>query len=213
MIPNPLPTDIFKPWPKRLAREMFGLPADTPLVLFGATKGCHYPIKGWSLLEPALRSLADEIPGLHAVVFGQSAPPSPLQLGVPIRFVGRLHDDQSLAILYSAADVMVVPSRMEAFGQTASEAQSCGTPVVAFNATGLMDVVEHKVSGYLAEPFSSRDLANGITWILSDTQRYERVSSEARQRAIRLWREDVVVNQYHGLYQEVLRQQSSYALK
>jgi glycosyltransferase involved in cell wall biosynthesis len=213
VIPNPLSTDTYQPWPKRLAREMFGLPADTPLVLFGAFKGCHYPIKGWSLLEPALRLLADEIPGLHAVVFGQTAPPSPLQLAVPVRFVGRLHDDQSLAMLYSAADVMVVPSRMEAFGQTASEAQSCGTPVVAFNATGLMDVVEHKVSGYLAEPFSSRDLANGIAWILSDPQRYERVSSEARQRAIRLWREDVVVNQYHRLYQEVLRQRSSNGLK
>ena len=213
VIPNPLPTDIYQPWPKRLARRMFGLPDDTPLVLFGAIKGCHYPIKGWSLLESALRLLADEIPGLQAVVFGQSAPPSPLQLGVPVRFVGRLHDDQSLAMLYSAADVMVVPSRMEAFGQTASEAQSCGTPVVAFNATGLKDVVEHKVSGYLAEPFSSRDLADGIAWIFSDPQRYERLSSKARQRAIRLWSEDVVLNQYHGLYQQVLRQRSSYALK
>ena len=212
VIPNPLPTDTYKSWPKHLAREMFGLPSDIPLVLFGAIKGCHYPIKGWSLLEPALRLLADEIPRLHAVVFGQSSPVSPLQLGLPVRFVGRLYDDQSLAMLYSAADVMVVPSRMEAFGQTASEAQSCGTPVVAFNATGLMDVVEHKLSGYLAEPFSSRDLANGIAWILSDPQRYERLSSEARHRAIRLWSEDVVVTQYHCLYQEVLRQRSSYGL-
>jgi len=212
VIPNALPTDIYQPWPKRLARRMFGLPADIPIILFGAMKGCHYPIKGWSLLEPALKLLAGDIPGVQAVVFGQSAPATPMKLGLPVQFVGRLHDDQSLAMLYSAADVMVVPSRMEAFGQTASEAQSCGTPVVAFNATGLMDVVEHKVTGYLVEPFSSRDLANGIAWILSDPQRYKQVSSQARHRAVRLWSEDVVVPQYLSLYQSALHQRSSFGL-
>lgn len=204
VIPNPLPTDIYQPWPRHLARKMFGLPADAPLVLFGAIKGCHYPIKGWSLLEAALMLLADQIPDLQAVVFGQSSPASPPQLGVPIHFVGRLHDDQSLAILYSAADVMVVPSRIEAFGQTASEAQSCGIPVVAFNASGLTDVIEHKVTGYLAEPFRSGDLANGIAWILSDSHRREQLSSSARNRAISLWSERVVIEQYFKLYQEVL---------
>ena len=212
VIPNPLPTDTYKPWPKRLAREMFGLPIYPPLVLFGAIKGLHYPIKGWSLLEPALRLLADEIPGIQAVVFGQSAPVSPLQLGVPVHFVGRLHDDQSLAMLYSAVDVMVVPSRMENLPQTATEAQSCGIPVVAFNATGLMDVVLHKVTGYLAHPYSSRDLASGILWILSDPARYQRLSSQSRQRAVSLWSERVVLNQYYSLYQTVLENQCIYGI-
>jgi glycosyltransferase involved in cell wall biosynthesis len=206
VIPNALPTHIYQPWPKVLARKMFGLPTDIPLVLFGAIKGMHDQNKGWSLLEPALSLLAEEIPGVQAVVFGQSAPESPLQLGLPVTFLGRLHDDQSLSMLYSAADVMVVPSRMENFPQTATEAQSCGTPVVAFNATGLTDVVEHKVTGYLAQPYSSRDLANGIVWILSDSDHYAYLSFQARQRALTFWSEDVVMKQYLCLYQGVLDQ-------
>jgi glycosyltransferase involved in cell wall biosynthesis len=209
VIPNALPTQIYQPWPRLLARKMFGLPTDIPLVLFGAIKGMHDQNKGWSLLEPALRLLAEEIPGVQAVVFGQSAPASPLQLGLPVNFVGRLYDDQSLAMLYSAADVMVVPSRMENLPQTASEAQSCGIPVVAFSATGLMDVVEHKVTGYLAQPYSSRDLANGIVWTLSDSDRYDLLSSQARQRAVNFWSEDVVMKQYLSLYQGVLDQRCS----
>jgi len=209
VIPNALPTQIYQPWPRLLARKMFGLPTDIPLVLFGAIKGMHDQNKGWSLLEPALRLLAEEIPGVQAVVFGQSAPAAPLQLGLPVNFVGRVYDDQSLAMLYSAADVMVVPSRMENLPQTASEAQSCGIPVIAFSATGLMDVVEHKVTGYLAQPYSSRDLANGIVWTLSDSDRYDLLSSQARQRAVNFWSEDVVMKQYLSLYQGVLDQRCS----
>ena len=36
----------------------------------------------------------------------------------------------------------------------------------AFNATGLKDVVEHKVTGYLATPFDTDDFARGIEWVL-----------------------------------------------
>ena len=52
--------------------------------------------------------------------------------------------------------------RQEAFGQTAFERLACGTPVVCFDATGLLDIVEHQINGYLAKPFDTSDLAAGI---------------------------------------------------
>ena len=63
--------------------------------------------------------------------------------------------------LYNAGDVMVVPSKMETFGQTALESITCGTPVVAFN-TGLSDIIDHKENGYLAEFLNVKDLFCGI---------------------------------------------------
>src|SRR5680860_414365 len=164
---------------------------------------------GWDLLQPALTQVAGRVPNVHGVIFGQGEPQHPLQLGLPLHWMGHLHDDTTIALLYSAADVMVVPSRQEAFGQTASEAQACGCPVVAFNVTGLPDVVEHGTTGYLAEAYSSEDLAKGIAWVLEDAERRAQLGGQARERAVRLWSPEVVVPQYLEVYQAAIDAQAS----
>jgi glycosyltransferase involved in cell wall biosynthesis len=127
-------------------------------------------------------------------------------VGFPLSWVGYIEDDSLLASLYSAADVMVVPSRQEALGQTASEAQACGTPVVAFAATGLKDVVVHRKTGYLAEAFSTDDLARGLSWILEDEQRRAAIGQAARFRAVECWHPSVTVAQYREVYQQAVEQ-------
>ena len=203
VIPNVLDTKTFKPLSQKFARAALNLPETVKLVLFGAIKGTALPIKGWDLLESALTQLGNT-KGIEAVIFGQSEPKNLPKLGLLTHWMGHLHDDNSLALLYSAADVMVVPSRQEAFGQTASEAQACGCPVVAFNATGLKDIVVHKKTGYLAEPYSTKDLANGINWILENSENHKRLSKEARKRAVDLWSANVVVPQYVEAYKEAI---------
>jgi glycosyltransferase involved in cell wall biosynthesis len=203
VIPNVLDTTKFKPISKLVAREILGLPLEAKLIAFGAIKGTQLSYKGWDLLQPALEIVAKKLPDAQAVIFGQSEPKYPPSLGLPLHWVGHLHDDATLALLYSASDVMVVPSRQESFSQTASEAHACGCPVVAFNATGLMDVVENRVTGYLADPYSIQDLVKGIEWVLVDEMRRERLSAQARERAIRLWSHGVVVPKYLEVYKHV----------
>ena len=204
VIPNALDVKVFQPWPKQLARQVLGLPPSAPLVLFGAHGGSRDPRKGWDLLEAALPQLAKRIAGLRCVVFGQSEPIDPPQLGLPIHWLGRLGDDTSLALAYSAADVAVIPSRQDNLPQTGTEAQSCGCPVVAFDCSGLPDVVEHRVTGYLAKPYSSEDLAKGIHWALSDSNRRAGLSAASRARALRLWSPNVVVPQYLQYFREAI---------
>jgi glycosyltransferase involved in cell wall biosynthesis len=204
VIPNPLDTNQFQPWPKQLARQMLGLPPDAPLVLFGAIGGGADPRKGWDLLRPALVRIAKEVPSVESVIFGQSKPANPPQLGLPVHWMGHLSDDITLSLIYSAADVMVVPSRQENLPQSGTEAQACGCPVVAFNCTGLPDVVEHGETGYLAAPYDAEDLANGIRWVLEDRERYLLLSAAARARAVSLWAEEVVVPQYLAVYQQAI---------
>jgi glycosyltransferase involved in cell wall biosynthesis len=204
VIPNVLDCRQFQPWPKPLAREVLGLPSRAILVLFGAMEGGNNFIKGWDLLQPALARIASELNGVNCVIFGQSEPANPPNLGLPMHWMGHLSDDATLAMLYSAADVMVVPSRQEAFGQTGSEAQACGCPVVAFDCTGLQDIVEHRVTGYLATPYDSVDLANGIKWVIEKKDRYETLSIAARERALRLWSPEVIIPRYKIIYESVL---------
>ncbi len=178
-----------------------GLPQDVPLLLFGAGGGKD-PNKGFDLLLAALAQMrmTPNLRDLQLVVFGQSAPQSPIQLGFPVHYTGHLHDDLTLRTLYSAADVLVVPSRQEAFCQTASEAHSCGSPVVAFNTSGLRDIVDDRVTGALAEPFEPASFSAAIRWVLDDPARLRGLGCAARERAERLWAPDRVAKLYQNVY-------------
>jgi len=205
-IPLGLDTEKYKPHNRHFAREALNLPQDKHLVLFGAIGGTSDYRKGFHLLQPALQRLSqsgwqDQI---ELVVFGAGQPQQAIDLGFQAHYVGRLSDDLSLALVYSAADVMVVPSVQEAFGQTASEAQSCGTPVVAFNSTGLKDVVDHQQTGYLATPFEVEDLAKGMVWVLEDQERHCKLQFQAREKGVRDFASKIQAARYMSLYTELI---------
>ena len=203
VVPHPLNTEVWKPFSKNAARELFNLPKNVPLVLFGAEKGGANYRKGFDLLLKALRILGheSEMGDLELVVFGQAAPRELKNIEYPINYMGHLHDDVSLSILYSAADVMVVPSRQEAYGQTASEAQACGVPVIAFDNTGLVDLVEHLVTGYLVKSFDVNDLAEGIKWVLSE-EVHQNLSINARKKIVKKSSIKDVAKQYLHIYKK-----------
>ena len=89
MIPNPIHLDVWAPCDQAPARALLGLPADRPLVLFGAIGGIADPRKGADLLLETLQRLRSQVVGapleqLELVVFGQSRPAKPPDLGFPI---------------------------------------------------------------------------------------------------------------------------------
>lgn len=200
-IPNALDTELFKPIKKEKAREFFHLSNDDVLVGFGAIGGASDQNKGFDLLKKALNKLPKD-KNYKCLVFGQDAPDNNMSINLPVMFIGHIDNDNALVNFYNAIDVMVVPSRQENLPQTGTEAMSCGTPVVAFNTTGLADVVEHKVTGYLAEPFNIDDLANGIEWCHLNSQL--NISRSCRNRAISLWSEEVVSLQYKKLFLSII---------
>jgi glycosyltransferase involved in cell wall biosynthesis len=206
VVPNPIDTATWQPIDQRLARQLLCLSQDCRLLLFGAMGGGTDPNKGFDLLLAALSHLSNDssLQNLQLLVFGQREPQSPLHLGFPVHYTGHLHDDLSLRAVYSAADVMVVPSRLEAFGQTASEAHACGTPVVAFNTSGLRDIVADRITGALAEPFEPASLAAAIRWVLEDPQRHQSLRHAARQRAEVLWNPARVAALYADVYQQAI---------
>ena len=161
VIPNPLDLGSFRPIEQSLARQLLNLPQDKSLILFGAIGGGDDPRKGSDLLLSAFNYLkTEQFPeDLELVIFGQSRPTQVPAWGFPIRYMGHLHDEVSLALLYSAVDVFVAPSRQDNLPNTVVEASACGTPTVAFNIGGMPDLIEHQVSGYLAIPYEIRDLA------------------------------------------------------
>ena len=98
---------------------------------------------------------------------------------------------------------MVIPSRQDNLPNTGLEAQVCGTPVVAFKVGGLLDIVDHQQTGYLATPFDTYDLAAGIQWVLA--QRHTgHLGQQARDRAVERFSYPVVAKQYRAVYQKLI---------
>ncbi|TFZ04208.1 glycosyltransferase family 4 protein [Ramlibacter rhizophilus] len=202
VIPNAIDTETWAPVDRLVAREVLGLRQDVPLVMFGAWGGSRDPRKGFDLLQEALCGLERICPDAELVVLGQSAPERS-KGGMAVHYIGHLHDDISLRLLYSAVDVVVIPSRSENLPNAGLEAHSCGTPVVAFATGGLPDVVDHLVTGYLAHPFDAEELGHGIQWVLEHPDRRQ-LRDAARLRAVSLWSNQAVGKRYVDLYQSIL---------
>jgi len=134
-------------------------------------------------------------------VFGKAAEKDMEELHVDYTILGKLTDTIALRLAYSAADVFVAPSRMDAFGKTLAESLACGTPVVCFDATGPKDIVKHKETGYKAVPFEPEELAAGINWVLTCSEvEYAALSTASRKRAVEQFDSTVVARQYRELY-------------
>jgi glycosyltransferase involved in cell wall biosynthesis len=208
VVPNAIDTEIWQPVEKTLARQLIGLPQEVPLLLFGAIGGSNDCRKGFDLLRETLNHLRGQVDRLQLVIFGQLPPREHEDMGFPVHYTGHLYDDLALKVLYNAADAVIVPSRQEVFGQTASEALACGTPVVCFGSSGLVDVVNHHKTGYLARPFDTEDLAQGIKWLLADKTRRMELSLNARIEATTRFSYPIVAEKYLQVYKEAVATKS-----
>lgn len=167
VIGNSVDPAVFKPIDQVVARRAFNLPTDKKLILFGAIGGTSDPHKGFRFLREALRGLAEQS-AIEVVTFGGQHAVD-LGLSQPCHQIGALRDEVSLSLLYSAADVYVLPSLQESFGNTLVEAIACGAPCVTFDGSGAADVVQHRQSGYVARLEDSADLLDGINWVLAQS--------------------------------------------
>ena len=84
-----------------------------------------------------------------------------------LHFYGKL-DFRSLSTAYSECDLVVVPSRNEAFGKVSVEAQMSGTPVVVSSGTGLTDTLVDKCTGRIFKNGCSESLSTEIDAALND---------------------------------------------
>jgi len=201
-LPNPIDTKVFAPVSKEKARKALNLPLDKKLILYGAMSATSDPRKGYDELIKALRMMPKDS-DTEIVVFGSAGSDNSLDGGHKKHYLGNV-DEDLLPSLYSAADVMVVPSLQENLSNAIMESLACGTPVIAFAIGGNGDLIDHKLNGYLAEPFISADLAKGISWVL-DSAHPEMLAQNAREKVLRCFDSKVVARQYIELYQSVIK--------
>ncbi|MBW4593920.1 MAG: glycosyltransferase family 4 protein [Brasilonema angustatum HA4187-MV1] len=210
VIPNGLDTKKYKPVNKHIARELLNLPQDKQLIVFGAVNATQHKRKGFSLLQAALQDLSKSVwqDKLELVIFGSSQSENQIDLGFRTHYTGKLGDDVSLSLVYSAADVFIAPSIEDNLPNTVMEAIACGTPCIAFHIGGMPDMIEHQKNGYLAQPYKIEDLGYGIAWVLENTERYQKLCHHAREKAEQEFTIQIQAQRYLSLYTEILSRAS-----
>jgi len=207
VIPNGLDLSIFKPIDKRLARELLGLPQNKKFILFGGINSISDPNKGFQFLLPALRDLAGR--GWHhdaeLIIFGSTKPENTPSFPLKTNYFGRLQEEIKLSQLYSAADLFIAPSLQENLPYTIMEAMACGTPCVAFNQGGIPDLIEHRITGYLAQSFDAVDLAKGLDWLLQEDELRQEISLCCRRKVETMFALEKVAARYIEFYETILK--------
>ena len=196
-IPNPIDIDVFKVLDSFSSRKKLGLPENKKLLLFGAAnvtdrrKGIYY-------LMDALNELTNW-DDLCLVVFGQMKAEFKEVIKIPVYQMGYISEQELIVTIYNAVDLFVTPSLEENLPNTIMEAMACGTPCVGFNIGGIPEMIDHKQNGYVAEYKNSKDLAEGINWILNIAD-YKHLSLNAREKAVKNYSQETVAKQYINLY-------------
>lgn len=203
---NGVDTQIFYPRDRQSCRQSLGLPLDRNILLFSASN-LNNPRKGGDLLLQAIRELPQSVTAnLLLLTLGHGGESLAQAVGIETVNLGYISDEQRLAHCYAAADLFLFPTRNELLGNVALESLACGTPVVAFKVGGVPDVVQHGLTGYLAEPENASDLCRGIQQLLTQPQLHQNMSRNGPERVKQDFSLEVAVQKYTNLYHSLLAQ-------
>lgn len=207
VIPNAINYDFFKKTLFENIKLYFPfIEKRTNYICFGAHSKASY--KGLDFLIDALILYAKEndTKDLELVIFGDTN--QEVLEKLPKSFVhhnvGKIVDDNKLRALYGFVDIFVSPSLQESFGQVLTESMACETACIAFNNSGSLDIIDHKVNGYLADYKDSNSIKNGLVYLLNDKIHLEKMQKNAREKIINSFDYDIVAKQHIDLYESIV---------
>ena len=171
-------------------KEVFGITGNPPVLLFAGRVSDE---KGVMELPAIYRSVRESYPDVKLAIAGTGPKESDLRAALPDAIFLGWVDHDKLPAVYSAADMLLLPSRFDTFGCVVLEALSCGLPVTAYNTKGPKDIIEHGENGYLA-----RNKGEMVTFIgdyLADKKRQNSFSKSALIRA-KKYNPDAILAQF-----------------
>ena len=199
VVPNGVDVELFCPRERTAVREALGLSKTDVIVAFVAeTLASKH--KGFDLLCEALSRL-EKMRDVKVLAIGASG--NVPSLGFEVIRLGRVENERFMALALSAADLFVLPTRVDNFPNVILEAMACGVPVVSFDVGGVPDQVAPGVTGLLAKPGDVVDLADAISSLLGDVKRREDMGRESRKAAVEKFSLPMQAHRYLEIYGEL----------
>lgn len=151
-------------------------------------KNCTLIIGGEGAEEKNLKNLAEN-----------------LKVRDNVRFIGKI-SHHKLPSYFKGADIFVLPSIVDSKGETETlgvvliEAMACGTPVIGSRVGGIIDVIDNGINGFLVKQKSSKQLAEKIIKLLSNTALRERMGKQGRKKVEQKFSWDKIALEVNGIY-------------
>jgi glycosyltransferase involved in cell wall biosynthesis len=178
-IPNGLDADAFRPMDRDGARRKLGIDPVKKVILFAAHILDNNSRKGADVLLEAINKF-DNPEHYLLMLVGEGGQTWAEKTSVDIKLMGFVQDHRHLAEIYSAADVVAIPSAVENLPNVLIEALACGRAVIANDAGGMRDGIRHLETGYLAELGDSVDMASGLRLVLNDKTMQQSMEAASR---------------------------------
>jgi glycosyltransferase involved in cell wall biosynthesis len=201
-IPYGIDTNLYYPEDRQSARQKLGIAADAKVFCFGAMAVDNHR-KGARELIQAISLMADD-PQVEGIVFGYGdLPPSDLRLP-RLKHLGKITGAEQQRLVYSAADVFILPSLEDNLPLTGLEAMSCGTPVLGFRTGGMPDYVVEGKTGRLVPTGDAVAMGHALQQMLGAPDELTRISVEARRMMVHHYQPRQEANAYQTLYAELM---------
>ncbi len=206
VIPNSVPTDVFKPLQRAAIRNSLGLAEQTPVLLFGADY-LHIRRKGFAELVTALDLLRNASgPAPLLLTFGHAETIDLGNLPLQCLHLGVLKTSEEVVLAYNTADCLVIPSLEDNLPNVVLEALACGLPVAGFATGGIPDMVEEGVTGRLVPSGDCQGLARAIASLCEmPAAARQKMRLHCRHTALARYTQVHQARAYQALYNEVLQ--------
>ena len=192
-----LNTQLFKDYGKEISRQVLDLPANKIIISF-VSSDVHSHRKGFDMLYGAIKKMNN----IQDVVFCAVGSVPDNFNDDKLIYLGNIKDERLMALLYSASDGYVLPSREDNLPNVMLEAMACGTPVLSFAVGGMLDVIQPNFNGQFASELSADSLAEALELFIAGIKKFDR--KEIRQNIIDNYNLPVQANNYFNLYKNIL---------
>jgi len=214
VVHNGVDARLFTPAQRSRAKEQLGLGHKNVVLFVGRlspVKGVHYLLQAAPGVVDAFENVVFLIVG-GPLYHGKEAVAylewlrrlsSARSLKKHVRFLGPVSHTK-LPLLYSSADIFVMPSIYEGLPKALLEAMACEAPVVATKTGGVPEVLADNVNGLLVEPGNPKELSDSMVKLLSDRATARQFGVNGRQCVHRKFTWEMTAKKLREIYLEVL---------
>jgi len=198
-IPNCVTNEYFSEKDSPSAKQSLGCSLEIPVVL-AIAGNLSEERKGSSILLEILKHMSRD--KVQFLLVGDGFQHE--KLASNVKSIGFIQDEITLRIIYAASDILLHPAPIDNLPNTVVEAMSCCTPVLAFNAGGIPEMVIPKKNGWIVKEHTAQSMISKLIEIIQSKD-YLALRKTTKQAAEELLDPETAANRYQSHFEKAQR--------